>query len=103
MWSVGCIFAELVLKEPLFQAKTEIELLGMIFQILGPPTDNSWPGFAALPLAKSLSIPSPHPHMFRQKFPYLTNAGLDLMMSLLAYDPAVRLSAAEALEHPYFK
>jgi len=36
MWSVGCIFAELLLKEPLFQAKGEIELLSMIFRLPWP-------------------------------------------------------------------
>jgi cell division cycle 2-like protein len=102
MWSVGCIFAELLLSEPLFQAKGEIEMISMIFKLLGPPTQNSWPDFSRLPLAKTISLPSPQPHQFRQKFQYLTTAGLDLMMSLLCYDPDMRLSAEEALQHPYF-
>jgi serine/threonine protein kinase len=103
MWSVGCIFAELILKEPLFQAKTELELIGMIFKLLGPPTDNSWPEFTSLPGAKNLAIPSPQPHAFHQKFPHLTSASLDLMMDFLAYDPEMRITASEALEHPYFR
>jgi serine/threonine protein kinase len=102
MWSVGCIFAELLLKEPLFQAQNEMELLSMIFKLLGPPTNNSWPGYSSLPLAKTLSLPSPQPSQFRQKFQYLTTAGIDLMMSLLTYDPERRISAEEALQHPYF-
>lgn len=102
MWSVGCIFAELVLKEPLFQAKSELELISMIFKLLGPPSDNTWPEYSRLPLTKTLSLPAPHPPAFRQKFPYLSNAGLDLMMNLLTYDPEMRISAEEALQHPYF-
>ncbi|KAF8225034.1 Pkinase-domain-containing protein [Tricholoma matsutake] len=102
LWSVGCIFAELLLKEPLFQAKGEIELLSMIFKLLGPPTNISWPEYSRLPLAKTLSLPSPQPPQFRQKFPYLTAAGIDLLMSLLTYDPARRITAVEALQHPYF-
>lgn len=102
MWSVGCIFAELLLKEPLFQAKGELELISMIFKLLGPPTKNDWPEYFDLPLAKSISLPSPQPHQFRSKFPYLTTNGLDLLMCLLTYDPEQRLTAAEALEHPYF-
>lgn len=102
MWSVGCIFAELLLKEPLFQAKGEIELLSMIFKLLGPPTNSSWPDYSRLPLAKTLALPSPQPPQFRQKFPYVTTAGIDLLMSLLAYDPACRITAEEALQHPYF-
>jgi len=102
MWSVGCIFAELILKEPLFQAKGEIELLAMIFKLLGPPTNNSWPNYTSLPLSKTLAFPTLHPPQFRQKFPYLTTAGIDLLMSLLTYDPEKRVSAEEALQHPYF-
>ncbi|KAJ4489424.1 Pkinase-domain-containing protein [Lentinula edodes] len=102
MWSVGCIFAELLLKEPLFQAKNELELISMIFKLLGPPTNNSWPGYSSLPLAKTINLPSPHPHQFRQKFQYMTAAGIDLLMSLMTYDPDQRISAEEALDHPYF-
>ncbi|KIY72757.1 Pkinase-domain-containing protein [Cylindrobasidium torrendii FP15055 ss-10] len=103
LWSVGCIFAELLTKEPLFQAKNEIELISMIFKLLGPPTHASWPGYSDLPLAKSMNLPSPQPALFRQQFPHLSANGLDLMISLLTYDPAARISAAEAMEHPYFK
>ncbi|GBE78309.1 Serine/threonine-protein kinase ppk23 [Sparassis crispa] len=102
MWSVGCIFAELLLKEPLFQAKGEIELLSMIFKLLGPPTPYSWPEFDRLPMAKSISLPPAHPPQLRHKFPYITAAGLDLMSRLLTYDPEMRISAEEALHHPYF-
>ncbi|KAL1677605.1 Pkinase-domain-containing protein [Schizophyllum commune] len=102
MWSVGCIFAELLLKEPLFQAKNELEMLSMIFKLLGPPTTNTWPGYFSLPLAKTIALPSPQPHQFRQKFPYLSTSGLDLLMALLTYDPEMRITAEDALQHPYF-
>lgn len=39
----------------------------------------------------------------RAKFPYLTEAGMDLMLKLLAYDPEQRITAEEALKHPYFR
>ncbi|KAG1801450.1 Pkinase-domain-containing protein [Suillus plorans] len=102
MWSVGCIFAELLLKEPLFQAKSEIELLSMIFKLLGSPTSLSWPDYSTLPLAKSITLPSPQPHQFRQRFHHMTTAGIDLLVSLLTYDPEQRISAEEAVQHPYF-
>lgn len=102
MWSVGCIFAELLLKEPLFQAKGELDMISMIFHLLGPPTKSSWPTYSQLPLAKTLTLPSPQPHQFRQKLQFLSTAGLDLMMSLLSYDPELRITAEEALQHPYF-
>jgi cell division cycle 2-like protein len=103
MWSVGCIFAELLLKEPLFQAKGEVELLAMIFKLLGSPTNESWPNYMSLPLAKTIAFPSMQPPQFRQRFQYLTTAGLDLLMSLLTYDPERRATAEEASQHPYFR
>lgn len=103
MWSIGCIFGELLLKEPIFQAKNELELLSMIFKLLGPPTSSSWPGYNTLPLAKTLNLPTAHAPQFRQKFPYMTSAGIDLLSQLLTYDPEKRITATEALRHPYFR
>ena len=34
---------------------------------------------------------------------YLSNNGMDLLLRLLEFDPAKRISADEALDHPYFK
>ncbi|KIJ45601.1 hypothetical protein M422DRAFT_59776 [Sphaerobolus stellatus SS14] len=102
MWSVGCIFAELLLNEPLFQAKGELELLSMIFKLLGPPHHTNWPDFDKLPLTRTLNLPPLHPPNWRQKFPYVTNAGIDLISRFLTYDPEKRITAEEALRHSYF-
>ena len=103
MWSVGCIFAELLLNEPLFQAKGEIEMISMIFKLLGPPTSQTWPDYNNMPLAKTINLPASHPPQLRQKFPHITALGIDFLSRLLAYDPEERLTAEEALKHPYFK
>ncbi|XP_061994309.1 cyclin-dependent kinase G-2 isoform X2 [Rosa rugosa] len=52
MWSLGCIMAELLSKEPLFNGKTEFEQLDKIFKILGTPNETIWPGFSKLPGVK---------------------------------------------------
>lgn len=40
---------------------------------------------------------------FKEKFPDADPEALDLMQKLLTYDPEIRLSASEALTHPFFK
>lgn len=107
MWSVGCIFGELLLKEPLLQGKNEVDQLARIFALCGLPDDRSWPGFWRLPNAKGLKIPRDAGKsgggVMRTKFPFLTNAGTDLISSLLSLNPEHRPSAEEVLDHPYFR
>jgi len=49
MWSIGCIFAELVTKQPLFPGDSEIDQLYRIFRVCGTPTEAIWPGVSKLP------------------------------------------------------
>ena len=50
MWSVGCIFAEIVTRIPLFAGRNEEDQLQKIFVSRGCPTEQEWPGFKDLPL-----------------------------------------------------
>ncbi|KAJ1679283.1 hypothetical protein EV182_002368 [Spiromyces aspiralis] len=102
MWSVGCIFAELVTGEPLFPGKGEIDQIGQIFSLLGTPTDEIWPEFRSLPNARVLNFARHPGKSLKEKFPYLTNLGVDLLSRLLKCDPSQRITAEEALRHPYF-
>jgi len=104
MWSVGCIFAELISKQPLIQSRSEIDQIDKIFKLLGTANDKIWPGFSSLPNAKKMSFAVQPYNNLRQKFPpeTLTEAGFDLLNKFLTYDPAKRITAAEALNHPYF-
>lgn len=50
MWSVGCIFAELLTGKPLFPGKDETDQMDKIAQIMGSPTEKNYPGVTRLPL-----------------------------------------------------
>ncbi|TVU15465.1 hypothetical protein EJB05_38986 [Eragrostis curvula] len=109
MWSVGCIMAELLAKEPLFNGKNEFEQLDKIFRTLGTPNEKIWPGYSKLPGVKVNFVKQPY-NRLRDKFPaasfsgrpILSEAGFDLLNSLLTYDPDKRISADEALQHKWF-
>lgn len=102
-WSAGCILGELLRHTPLFPARSELELMHMIAQLLGSPTPESWPGLAALPLAREVRWPRQPVSGLRAAFPGLSESGLDLLRGLLAYDPSRRLTARQALEHHFFR
>lgn len=103
MWSVGCIFAELVTQKALFPAKSEIELLNKILKLLGTPTEQVWQGINDLPLMKSINLMAVPHSSLRKEFSFLTENAFDLLNKMLCYDPKRRISATDALKHDYFK
>lgn len=108
MWSVGCIFGELLTREPLLQGKNEVDELAQIFDLCGVPTEESWPGFRRLPNARSLRLPSGQDKrasgsVVRARFPLLTSAGVSLLNGLLSLNPDSRPTAKEMLAHEYFR
>ncbi|GMI75107.1 CYCLIN-DEPENDENT KINASE G2 [Hibiscus trionum] len=109
MWSLGCIMAELLSKEPLFNGKTEFDQLDKIFRTLGTPNETIWPGFSKLPGVKVNFVKHQY-NLLRKKFPatsftgtpVLSDAGFDLLNKLLTYDPEKRITAEAALNHEWF-
>lgn len=96
-----------------------------MLKLLGRPSEEIWPGFSKLPNVKNLNLGNVQPYVacfllillsrshfkyclchrysnLRAKFRYTTDLGVDLMQKLLCYDPNRRLTAEEALKHPFF-
>ncbi|OQR85332.1 cell division protein kinase [Thraustotheca clavata] len=101
IWSVGTIFAELLRKKPLFTGDSEIDQLYRIFQVLGTPDESCWPGVASL-RDYAPTFPKWRPTDLAPMFPKLDADGLDLLKRMLVYTPSQRISAKDALRHPYF-
>jgi len=102
MWSVGCIFAEMVMRgHPLFPGDSEIDQIFKIFRVLGTPNEDSWPGIRQLPDYKP-TFPQWAAQDLSRHVPVLDEDGLDLLKLMLTYDTAKRISAKRALIHPYF-
>ncbi|EMD36065.1 hypothetical protein CERSUDRAFT_115977 [Gelatoporia subvermispora B] len=102
MWSVGCIFAEMIMRgHPLFPGDSEIDQIFKIFRVLGTPSEENWPGISQLPDYKPT-----FPHWAGQDLsshvPSLDSDGVDLLKLMLTYDTAKRISAKRTLVHPYF-
>jgi len=101
IWSAGCIFAEMATGRPLFPGSNSTDQLLRIFKKLGTPTEEIWPGVQNLSEYKE-DFPQYPAIAIRTLVPGLDDNGYDLLQQMLRYNPSERITAADALHHPYF-
>lgn len=100
IWSLGCIFYEMLTKKVLFSGDSEIGQLFKIFQILGTPTETQWSEICRLPHYKA-NFPHWPKKDFKKLLPINSDAA-DLLSKFIVYDPLKRLSAHDAMKHTFF-
>lgn len=100
IWSLGCIFYEMLTKKVLFPGDSEIDQLFKIFQVLGTPTESQWAQLYDLPYYKT-NFPNWTSKDLKQMLGDMDDAA-ELLNKMLLYDPCKRISANDALRQSYF-
>ncbi|XAR63953.1 Mitogen-activated protein kinase [Bertholletia excelsa] len=103
IWSVGCIFAEMLTGKPLFPGKNVVHQLDLMTDLLGTPPSETIARIRNEKARRYLSNMQKKPPVpFSRKFPNADPLALRLLEHLLAFDPKDRPTAEEALADPYF-
>ncbi|KAM3380769.1 protein IMPAIRED IN BABA-INDUCED STERILITY 1 isoform X1 [Capsicum galapagoense] len=102
LWSVGCVFGELLTGKPILQGRTEVEQLHKIFKLCGSPPDDYWKK-SKLPHATLFKPQHPYESCLWDTFKDLAKSAVSLIETLLSVEPPKRGTASSALVSEYFK
>lgn len=102
MWSVGCIFGELLCGKPLFPGTSTLSQINKVLEVTGKPTKEDIASVQSDLAATMLeTIVATKTKSFKSMFPKCDPLELDLLSRLLSFNPNKRITIEEALRHPY--
>merc|ERR1719426_718637 len=101
-WSVGCILGELISGKPIFPGTSTMNQLDRIMEVTGRPSPEDVEAIKS-PFAATMleSLPMSRPRPLNEMFPSASADALDFLRICLQFNPAKRISASDALRHPY--
>ncbi|KAI9842432.1 MAG: TFIIH complex serine/threonine-protein kinase subunit kin28 [Thelocarpon superellum] len=106
VWSMGAVFAELILRTPFLPGDTDVHQIELICQAIGTPTEDRWPGVSKLPDYVPIGPDKVRPLLGRDHFSSLFGtsgpSGVDLLMSMMSLDPRRRPTARQILQHAWW-
>ncbi|XVF14327.1 hypothetical protein REPUB_Repub09cG0049700 [Reevesia pubescens] len=102
LWSVGCVFAELLMGKPILKGRTEVEQLHKIFKLCGSPPDDYWKKIR-LPHSTMFKPQHAYESSLRQRCKDIPETAKNLLEALLSVEPHKRGTASSSLMSEYFK
>ncbi|CAD8050731.1 unnamed protein product [Paramecium primaurelia] len=103
IYSVGCILAELLGRTPLFPGENYLDQVQRIIAVLGTPTADDMKYIGNNNAIKYIkSLPKRSKQKWEALFPKANNKALDLLGKMITFNPELRYTVEQCLQHPYF-
>ncbi|KAM8781868.1 MAPK/MAK/MRK overlapping kinase [Rhynchonycteris naso] len=102
LWSAGCVFYEIASLQPLFPGANELDQISKIHDVMGTPAAKTLSKFKQS-RAMSFDFPFKKGSGIPPLTATLSPQCVSLLHAMVAYDPDERITAHQALQHPYFR